>query len=739
MIRLSRLWLSLLVLALSIPLAAIAAAEPPPPGKNSAAASDAAAVKPLMDLSSPQQTMRSFLVAIQDADSNLPQRINDALLCLDLTRLKGDEEEKIQERARGLARRLAVVIDKVGVNLADIPDVGPKRLWYFYHPEKRPEWSTRPEIALYKSSEADGWLFTARTLTSVPQLEELIEEQEKDRPQAQAGVAASRATPRATMATFLEAMGGDNADLATAIQTLEPTGQDPMVWKAVAERRAVELMNVMNKIRRVVLSEIPDTPEGEPYVWYNSEEGNIVVERIEQGKHKGEWRFNQKTIDAIGELYEHFADRPIIEELRLQGVDETLTWEMRLERRMPQWMKKKYALLIGWQWVALGLLLVVSGLLRIILPWLFRLLLGPYLRRRIQADKVTLRQAFGSTGYLTVFLLWFLALRYLQLPDEYVSVLLPVLKFLISLSIVLTGYRIVDVLGQQLIANNNFRLTRFDELLVPMLRKMLRMFVILIVVLFILEFWFNQPPSTIIGALGIGGVALALAAQNTLGNFFGSLTVIADRPFGIGDWIVIGNVEGTVEHVGFRSTRVRTFYNSLITIPNSRLVDTHVDNLGERRYRRAKTVLSVTYDTPPDKIDAFCEGVRELIRLHPYTRKDYYHVYLNQFSASSLDILLYMFFDAPDWSTELRERHNLFLDIIRLAHRLGVSFAFPTQTLHIQRDAKSEAQPDPFVNREETPEWVAVNEAAELFQSIRPHTAAPPPPVTIPTRPRSKR
>jgi MscS family membrane protein len=123
----------------------------------------------------------------------------------------------------------------------------------------------------------------------------------------------------------------------------------------------------------------------------------------------------------------------------------------------------------------------------------------------------------------------------------------------------------------------------------------------------------------------------------------------------------------------------------LVTIPNSKLTTTPVDNYGEREYRRAKTHLSVTYDTPPDKIEAFCEGIRELVRLHPDTRKDYYHVYLNQFSASSLDILLYIFFKVPDWGAELRARNDFFLGILRLAEELGVEFAFPTQTVHLHR------------------------------------------------------
>lgn len=224
--------------------------------------------------------------------------------------------------------------------------------------------------------------------------------------------------------------------------------------------------------------------------------------------------------------------------------------------------------------------------------------------------------------------------------------------------------------------------TKVDDVLIPMVHKVFRF------ILFFVGFSFvasnmGVNVTSIIAGLGIGGVALALAAKDTVENVFGSITLLFDRPFEVGDWVVLNDVEGTVESIGLRSTRVRTFYCSLVNVPNANLIRANVDNFGRRSYRRIKTTLSITYDTPPEKIEAFCEGIREVIRHHPTTRKDYYHVYLNQFNSSSLDILLYCFLDVSDWAIELRERQRLFLDIIRLANRLGVSFAFPTQSLHM--------------------------------------------------------
>ena len=204
-------------------------------------------------------------------------------------------------------------------------------------------------------------------------------------------------------------------------------------------------------------------------------------------------------------------------------------------------------------------------------------------------------------------------------------------------------------------------------------------------VLFIERTAYDINVSSLIAGLGLGGLAIALAAQDTIRNLLGGVTIFADKPFEVGDWVVVDGVEGTVEAVGFRSTRVRTFYNSLISVPNGNLMDSGIDNMGKRRWRRYKTTLGVAYHTKPDQLQAFVEGIRAIIQANPGMRQDYYIVEFHGFGATSLDILVYCFIDAEDWNQELRTRHVLNLDIMRLAESLQVEFAFPTQTLHIAR------------------------------------------------------
>jgi MscS family membrane protein len=192
------------------------------------------------------------------------------------------------------------------------------------------------------------------------------------------------------------------------------------------------------------------------------------------------------------------------------------------------------------------------------------------------------------------------------------------------------------------------------------------------------------PSYSIFAGLGISGLAFALAAREALANLLGSLVIMFEKPFRVGDWIRVGDDEGHVESVGFRSTRIRTFYDSLISLPSSKLIDATVDNLGAREYRRVKTSLAVTYDTPPQKVKAFVDGIKEIISSHPKTRKDNFHIVFNDFGSHSLDILVYFFLKVPDWPTELAEREGIFLQIIQLAESMGVKFAFPTETVHVE-------------------------------------------------------
>lgn len=225
---------------------------------------------------------------------------------------------------------------------------------------------------------------------------------------------------------------------------------------------------------------------------------------------------------------------------------------------------------------------------------------------------------------------------------------------------------------------------KLDDQLVPILHNFFTGLVIIFGTFKLLHL-FGLDTTTLLAGATIGGLAFALASQDTVKNLIGTITIFLDKPFHIGDWIEAGEVTGTVEQVGFRSTRVRAADTSLYQIPNSKLSEMVIRNAGVRLFRRYTTTLGLRYDTPPILIDTFTEGVREIIKAHPETRKEGYVVEFTGFGDSALEIMVNVFFVSLAWSDEQASKHKLHIAIVKLAKALGVDFAFPSTTMMIEQ------------------------------------------------------
>ena len=161
-----------------------------------------------------------------------------------------------------------------------------------------------------------------------------------------------------------------------------------------------------------------------------------------------------------------------------------------------------------------------------------------------------------------------------------------------------------------------------------------------------------------------------------------------DRPFAVGDWICFDDKEGTVIEVGLRSSKLKTFYDSVITVPNSVLTKANIDNMGKRKARRTRMYLGVQYDTPPEKIESFIDGIKKILMNSPAVKKDYFQVYFTEFGASELRIIMNFFLLVNDWESELKEKQSVFTNVLKLAKELKVDFAFPSRSLYIENLAK---------------------------------------------------
>lgn len=405
-----------------------------------------------------------------------------------------------------------------------------------------------------------------------------------------------------------------------------------------------------------------DTLSGEQqYILFN-ELPQVYLVRSE-----GDWVFSEQTIERIPQIYDDTFSALVT------GILD----------RLPDWADEQWLGVRIWQYLALFAWILVGFVLRKI----FEFLVSNYLKKftdktRISWDDQLLESVEKPLGFIFIMLFFYLTYTNLQLSVSVNYYLSAVLEIAVSAGLIWLFYNLADVFSGYLVGITSRTENKLDDQLVPLIRKSLRVFVVVIGVIMILQNNGYNVASLIAG-LGIGGLAVALAARETLANFFGSVTIFIDKPFRIGDWVKVGGVEGTVEEVGFRSTRVRTFYNSLVSVPNSNVANTDIDNLGLRRYRRLKTMLNLTYSTTPEQMEAFVEGVKAIIKANEHFRQDYYEVHFNAFGAHSLDVLVYAFFDVPDWNTELQQKHNFYLEVLRLAKEVGVEFAFPTQTLHV--------------------------------------------------------
>ena len=338
-----------------------------------------------------------------------------------------------------------------------------------------------------------------------------------------------------------------------------------------------------------------------------------------------------------------------------------------------------------WQHIGILLMIIISLLLHKILTYLFNRLLyqGAH---KLGYDKIVRPYLLPVAKPLSLFVVFvFIAVFYpiLQLPAQASFYLSFIFRILWPLFGIIVFYKLVDVFGLYLESLAGKNETSLDNHVVPLIRKVLRVFVVIVGGLFILQN-LDVNITALLAGLSIGGLALALAAQDTLKNLFGSLMIFIDKPFSVGHWITSGEIDGTVEEVGFRSTRVRSFRNSLYYVPNGKLADATIDNHGLRQFRRFFMHIAVTYDTPPDLIEVFVEGLRKIVDKHPNTRKDFYIIEFNEMGDFSLRIMFYIFFAVPTWPEELRARHEILIEIVRLAEKLGVRFAFPTSTMHME-------------------------------------------------------
>jgi MscS family membrane protein len=351
---------------------------------------------------------------------------------------------------------------------------------------------------------------------------------------------------------------------------------------------------------------------------------------------------------------------------------------------LPQWL---------WQYAWWRYLLVFGVL---ILTYIGMRLIGNFLSTMTVAIKyaeekvrlrILLQAALWPVRLLLVAIAVYTARTILALPPAADRLAETIIGTLGTLAVIFFVYRLLDILEYELVRMAEEKDALIDKTFVQMIRLFARVIVFVVGGIYLVRAVSGKPMSTLIAGLGIGGLAIALASQDTLKNFFGSLMIILDKPFKIGDRVVTQGYDGVVEQIGFRSTRVRTLTGHQVTIPNEKIAGVSVENIGRRPSIRRLTNITITYDTPLEKVEKAVAIIREILENHEGMDPEFPpRVYFNEFNDASLNIMMIYWYFPPNYWDFLHFSEGVNLKIMRAFEAEGIEFAFPTTTTYLAQD-----------------------------------------------------
>lgn len=489
------------------------------------------------------------------------------------------------------------------------------------------------------------------------------------------------------------------------VQCLDLSDVSPILKNVVALERILQLKEILDRIEVPRFQDIPDREamaQASSKRW-TLPDTEIEIVLIEEGPRAGEYLVSAETVDRLPDFYRRVKDLPYksgpakelydVYRTLSSGRAETIyeAWASLPEGLMrvipprwmvslPSWATNRVAGVTMWQWLGLALELVLGFIFILVVSRLSHRLVS---RNQDEPGPGWHRLSTPLATILVAAVLMPAVNASLRIGGSPLVVIAFVLTITLFLSAAWASMIGGNLLGETIVASQPLRRRSMDSQLI---RLGARLAGVVVAIGFLIE-GSNQlgfPAYSVLAGLGVGGLAVALAARDSLANLLGSVVIMFEKPFRVGHWIKVGETEGTVEDVGFRSTRIRTFYNSLISIPNSEVVNTVVDNLDRRFMRRQRFFVQITYDTPREKVEEFLAGIKQLIVDHPMTVDEKFYARFNGFGESGLNILVNFFLRVPDYVTELEERERILLQILVLAKDVGVEFAFPTRTLHVE-------------------------------------------------------
>ncbi len=629
--------------------------------------------------------------------------------------LKGEKKSISLKKIRDLFFLLQSV-NYTTDNIRTISDNGKNAIIELGEPEE----SIRLELVHTKKN---GWIFSNTIFTKKEYTEAFdhldnvkanIEEHADD-------FVLEYSSPLNTLYTFLYGVQNIHGyTLTDSVGAIDLSKIDKNIIDELGPTWAIQLYRILSYASPIEPESLSNDPlfTGNIILLLDSNLGMINMKVVKDAEtEKNSWKIDLSGVKNVSNIYDLFMHQGMSKELGTMGVKH-VPLHVKIDDFFQVYipvLEKTFLSFNIWKWVLI-ILLILSCVL--IIP-LVRMICRPVIHQIIKSLHLDLNtdadQRFILPLQISAVTLYLLrGIVIITANPAVMTIAIVTMKIVMCLTILLFICRFID--SSCAVVSNHFDTNL--HIITSVAGKVLQVMAVIAAALYLCNV-FSINTKNFLAALGIGGFAFALAGKDTLENFLGSVMVIVDRPFKNGDVIKIKDIEGEIIQVGVRSTRIRTFNDSVITIPNRMFISSPVENRAVRRWRRYNTTFDILYDTKPTLIEEFTSGISELVRLHPDSRKDKIEVYFYSLGQSSLQVYINIFFQNRGRVEELKARQEINSQALELAKYLGIEFAYPTQTLHIDQLEPSVIESPNIL--EEQPKSTGLSEGILIARKLSKH------------------
>jgi MscS family membrane protein len=622
--------------------------------------------KAAIDLQNPRAALRSFLTASALAQANKSYALSDALDALDF----GSNEGWAPREARFTgAQQLYQLIDRATFNMSTIPDdPAEQRITLSF-----PQIDSASTVGIDMQRATDG-----RWQIVVPSPEKLRAQLESGPPQTADGHRLLQ-NPRDTLRTFLDGMQHwETGGKERALATIDLSHVPEVLRSAEGYFVAQYLVRVINHVGYRTLQNVPNSGvDREPFVLFELPAGRVAIEPLGTGA-ETRWKFSSDTARTIRDFYRIAEQLPDHKALDPSLIPFSPMFAVRalVKQHAPFLLNS----LLGQghieYWQVLASLLVFCAialsiiLLRRALLWVLN---RPYLTRHVKNAKgLATGLALGFS-----FLAGSRFIVMIGLPAATRQYTVPVLGMILILILAYALWQLLIIVLSVLQELAEKTETAFDNIVLTFAAGLAKLAIVVGAVMALSYLW-SLPTTGLLAGLGISGLAVAFASKETIANVFGAGILMADRPFRKGDRIIAGDVNGWVEAVGLRSTRIRTLHDSLLVVPNAKLADTVVNNLGARRRRSLSATVIVTSGATPERMEAFTKAIRQRIADDPVFEGQWAEVNISRFGAEGIDVEISTMVETRSGRASREATHKLYVDIMQIAQANGLGLAHAT-------------------------------------------------------------